>query len=104
MINLKGCSNITDAAVVALAEHCSGIQLGFLSSCVSVPEPLRNALGRPDIARLRSRVGDAAGNPLHSPPDAAKGTAVIVVIRLAAIISHHYREHRHGICLTELRG
>jgi hypothetical protein len=32
-IDLNGCSNITDAAAVALAEHCSGVQTIYLGGC-----------------------------------------------------------------------
>jgi hypothetical protein len=35
-VSLKGCSNVTGAAVQALVEHCTGIQTIYLYSCSSI--------------------------------------------------------------------
>jgi hypothetical protein len=37
-VSLKDCSNITDAAVLALAEHCAGIQSINLGGCSSITD------------------------------------------------------------------
>jgi hypothetical protein len=43
-VSLKGCSNITDAAVQALAVHCTGIQTIDLNGCSNITDAAVQAL------------------------------------------------------------
>jgi hypothetical protein len=43
-VSLKGCSNVTGAAVQALVEHCTGIQTIYLNGCSNITDVAVQAL------------------------------------------------------------